>query len=52
MIACLFDMGLICVPSAIAIVLFPALGIWLRKKFKWCKKPCACDCHEKKHESH
>ena len=32
----------------ILICLFPAFGVWLKKKFKWCRKSCACKCHEKK----
>jgi hypothetical protein len=45
MIACI-DGGLFCIgiPALLAI-LFPALGLWLRKRFKWCKKSCACKCH-------
>jgi hypothetical protein len=26
---------------------FPAVGLWLLKKFKWCKRSCGCDCHGK-----
>jgi len=28
-------------------LLFPAFGLWLLKKFKWCRKSCKCDCHGK-----
>lgn len=31
------------------LMLFPALGIWLKTKFKWCrKKDCHCKCHDPK----
>jgi hypothetical protein len=29
-------------------LLFPAVGVWLLKKFKWCKRSCKCDCHPQK----
>jgi len=34
----------------IIIALFPtcALALWVKKRFKWCKKPCGCKCHDQK----
>jgi len=29
-------------------LLFPIVTTWIWKKFKWCKKNCACKCHEHK----
>ena len=45
-IACMFDAGLICIPTLILCFLFPSIGLWLKKKFNWCKKSCKCKtCH-------
>lgn len=46
-IACI-DGGLICGPVAIIIYLCSILGVgaWIKRR-KWCKKKCACDCHDK-----
>ena len=30
----------------IIVLLCPAFGLWLKKKFKWCKKSCDCACHD------
>lgn len=29
-------------------MLFPALLVWLKRRYKWCRKQCDCDCHSKK----
>lgn len=47
MIACI-DGGLFCIGIPILLsIFFPSLGIWIAKKFKWCKKSCHCKCHNK-----
>ena len=28
--------------------MIPILAVWLKRKFKWCKKDCSCTCHEHK----
>jgi len=43
-----FIPGLCPLDDIIIWLFFPALGVWLLKKFKWCKKSCDCDCHETK----
>lgn len=47
LLSCL-DGGLFCVGIPVLIaILCPALGIWMKRKFKWCQKSCKCECHEK-----
>lgn len=29
-------------------LLAPALLVWMRRRFKWCRKNCKCNCHERK----
>lgn len=29
----------------ILVLMFPAFGVWLKRKFKWCRKSCKCNCH-------
>lgn len=46
MIACI-DGGLFCIGLPVLLtILFPALGLWLKKRFKWCRKSCVCKCHK------
>jgi len=40
--------GLCPIDDIIIWLLFPSIGIWLIRRFKWCKKSCKCDCHGKK----
>lgn len=45
MIACIFDLGLICIPTLIfGAGVLPSLWVWL-KKHKVCKKTRVCKCH-------
>jgi len=39
--------GLCPFDDIILFILFPALGAWVFKRFKWCKKSCNCKCHDK-----
>jgi hypothetical protein len=44
-IACI-DGGLFCIPALILYGILSSTGLLVVfKRFKWCKKKCACDCH-------
>ena len=48
MILSCVDGGIFCIGvPALIIFLFPALGVWLKKRCK-CKKSCDCKCHDDK----
>jgi len=39
--------GLCPFDDIIIAIIFPALLLWLKRRFKWCRKSCKCDCHNK-----
>ena len=41
-----FIPGLCPFDDIIMLLLCPAVYVWLKRKFKWCKKSCDCPCHE------
>ena len=43
--------GLCPIDDIILWLMFPSIGIWLIRKFKWCKKSCKCHCHGKKEDT-
>lgn len=48
MILACIDGGLFCVPAMILYAILSATGgLVVFKRFKWCKKKCVCDCHDK-----
>jgi len=44
--------GLCPFDDILLMLLFPALLVFLKRKFKWCKKICKCDCHDKPRPRH
>ena len=48
-LACI-DGGLICIPTLVILgilsVVCPSAYVFLKNKFKWCKKTCKCKCHK------
>jgi hypothetical protein len=48
MILACIDGGLFCIPALILYTILSSTGaLVVFKRFKWCKKKCACDCHDK-----
>jgi hypothetical protein len=43
-----FIPGLCPFDDIIIALLFPALLVWLKRRYKWCRKGCNCKCHDKK----